>query len=35
MPNEMSQDVAAYKKAKAEDDGLRVSLEELRTDLGS
>jgi prevent-host-death family protein len=27
---EMSQDVAAYRKAKAADDGTRVSLDELR-----
>lgn len=32
---EMAQDVAAYRAAKAEDDGTRVSLDELRGDLGS
>ena len=32
---EMEQDVAAYRAAKAEDDGERVSLDELRTDLTS
>ncbi|MGL5828714.1 MAG: type II toxin-antitoxin system Phd/YefM family antitoxin [Angustibacter sp.] len=31
---EMAQDVAAYEKAKAEDDGQRVSLEQLRAELG-
>ncbi len=32
---EMSQDVAAYRKAKAKDDGGRVSVDELRRDLTS
>ena len=32
---EMAQDVAAYRDAKAEDDGERVSLDELRADLTS
>ncbi len=32
---EMSKDVAAYRKAKAADDGGRVSVEELRRDLAS
>ncbi|MGO1562709.1 MAG: type II toxin-antitoxin system Phd/YefM family antitoxin [Actinomycetaceae bacterium] len=32
---EMAQDVAAYREAKAEDDGERVSLAELRADLNS
>lgn len=32
---EMSQDVAAYRKAKAADDGDRVSVDELRRDLSS
>lgn len=32
---EMAQDVAAYREAKAADDGGRVSLEELRADLQS
>jgi len=32
---EMAQDVAAYREAKAADDGSRVSLAELRADLGS
>lgn len=32
---EMAQDVAAYRAARAEDDGSRVSLDELRGDLGS
>lgn len=32
---EMAQDVAAYREAKAEDDGGRVSLAELRADLSS
>ncbi len=32
---EMAQDVAAYRAAKAEDDGGRVSLDELRRDLAS
>lgn len=32
---EMAQDVAAYRSAKAEDDGKRVSLDELRTELTS
>lgn len=31
---EMAQDVAAYRAARAEDDGSRVSLDELRGDLG-
>ena len=30
---EMAQDVAAYRQAKAEDDGTRVTLDELRADL--
>lgn len=30
---EMAQDVAAYREAKADDDGQRVSLDELRRDL--
>lgn len=30
---EMAQDVAAYREAKAEDDGTRVTLDELRGDL--
>lgn len=30
---EMQQDIAAYREAKAEDDGGRVSLEDLRTEL--
>lgn len=30
---EMAQDVAAYRQAKAADDGTRVTLDELRTDL--
>lgn len=30
---EMAQDVAAYRQAKAEDDGTRVSLDELRAGL--
>ena len=30
---EMAQDVASYREAKADDDGARVSLEELRRDL--
>jgi len=30
---EMAEDVAAYRAAKAEDDGTRVSLAELRADL--
>ena len=30
---EMEQDVAAYREAKASDDGTRVALEELRADL--
>ena len=30
---EMAQDVAAYRQAKADDDGGRVSLDELRADL--
>lgn len=32
---EMAQDVSAYRQAKAEDDGGRVSLEELRRVLSS
>lgn len=32
---EMAQDVAAYREAKAADDGTRVSLDELRADLDS
>jgi len=32
---EMAQDVAAYREAKASDDGTRVTLDELRTDLAS
>jgi prevent-host-death family protein len=32
---EMAQDVAAYRAAKAEDDGTRVSLDELRGNLAS
>jgi len=32
---EMSQDRAAYRRAKAQDDGARVSLAELRADLAS
>lgn len=32
---EMAQDVAAYRAARAEDDGERVSLDELRADLTS
>ncbi len=32
---EMAQDVAAYRQAKADDDGARVSLAELRADLAS
>lgn len=32
---EMAQDVAAYRDAKAADDGLRVSLSELRSELTS
>lgn len=31
---EMAQDVAAYRQAKADDDGARVSLDELRAGLG-
>ncbi|MFT4187345.1 MAG: type II toxin-antitoxin system prevent-host-death family antitoxin [Aeromicrobium sp.] len=30
---EMAQDAAAYREAKAEDDGTRVKLDELRADL--
>ncbi|HBU41987.1 MULTISPECIES: hypothetical protein [unclassified Microbacterium] len=30
---ERAQDVAAYRQAKAEDDGTRVTLDELRADL--
>jgi hypothetical protein len=30
--SEMAQDVAAYRQAKAEDDGGRVTLAELRTE---
>lgn len=32
---EMAQDDAAYRQAKAEDDGTRVTLDELRADLAS
>lgn len=32
---EMAQDVAAYQAARAEDDGTRVTLDELRADLAS
>ncbi|MFC4755412.1 type II toxin-antitoxin system prevent-host-death family antitoxin [Dietzia aurantiaca] len=32
---EMAQDAAAYREAKAADDGTRVTLEELRADLAS
>ncbi|TQL02140.1 prevent-host-death family protein [Cellulomonas sp. SLBN-39] len=32
---EMAQDVEAYRRAKAEDDGERVSLKDLRADLTS
>lgn len=32
---EMAQDVAAYREAKASDDGTRVTLDELRTGLTS
>ena len=32
---EMAQDVAAYREAKSEDDGERVSLDELRRDLAT
>ena len=32
---EMAQDVAAYREAKAHDDGERVTLDDLRTDLAS
>lgn len=32
---EMAQDVAAYREAKASDDGVRVTLDELRADLAS
>lgn len=32
---EMAQDVAAYREAKAADDGGRVSIEQLRRDLAS
>jgi len=32
---EMAEDVAAYREAKAQDDGSRVSLEELRADLSA
>jgi prevent-host-death family protein len=32
---EMAQDVAAYRDAKANDDGARVSLDELRRDLSA
>lgn len=31
---EMAQDLAAYKKAKAEDNGSRISLEDLASELG-
>jgi prevent-host-death family protein len=30
---EMAQDTAAYRQAKAEDDGRRISLDELRADV--
>lgn len=30
---EMAQDLAAYRKAKAEDDGSRISLDDLATEL--
>lgn len=32
---EMAQDVAAYREAKATDDGRRVTLDELRADLST
>ena len=32
---EMAQDVAAYRDAKAADDGMRVALDELRAELAS
>lgn len=32
---EMAQDVAAYREAKASDDGTRVTIDELRADLAS
>jgi prevent-host-death family protein len=32
---EMAQDVAAYRKAKADDDGVRVTLDEVRAGLAS
>ncbi|HCS60163.1 MAG TPA: antitoxin PHD [Microbacterium sp.] len=32
---EMAQDVAAYREAKASDNGTRVTLDELRADLAS
>jgi len=32
---EMAQDVAAYRQAKADDGGSRVTLDELRADLSS
>ena len=32
---EMAQDLAAYRAAKARDDGGRVTLEELRRDIGA
>lgn len=32
---EMAQDIAAYREAKAEDNGERVSLAELRAELAS
>lgn len=32
---EMAQDIAAYQTAKAEDDGQRISLDELRRDLSA
>lgn len=32
---EMAQDIAAYREAKASDDGTRVTLDELRADLAS
>lgn len=32
---EMAQDVAAYREAKAADDGARITIDELRADLAS
>ena len=32
---EMAEDIAAYREAKAQDDGSRVSLDELRADLAA